>query len=317
MTDSGVDDKTRQGAAVTGGDESYLAYRPEGDGAGIRIDGVPNARGIGGYPTVDGHHLRDGLFFRTAGLNFLGEHGVDDLEGLGVKEVVDLRDPAEIEQWPYSLPDDIHVDRVPLIKDDTVSRAPQLHGDAHVGSEGDSKNASGLVSNSTSESESPSVANSSDQSDSGDNAVDMARMYHDIAFGSADRIISILKKLATPSGHPMLIHCTAGKDRTGITSAILMSLLGVSEDMVVSCYAQSGANLGEAFKKAVMAGLDDDSDGVGEVSAAQTALLASPPELIRGVLRDIKHEYGSVGQYCLQNGLTQEEDDTLRVLFIQ
>jgi protein-tyrosine phosphatase len=273
-------------------DDQYLEYRPEGDGKGIELDGVPNARGIGGYPTEDGHHLRDGLFFRTAGLNFLGAHGIGDLEDLGVKEVVDLRDPAEIEQWPYSLPADIHVDRVPLIKDDTVSRSGQLSG----GSKG---------------------ANRSGGKASNDGAVDMAKMYHDIVFGSADRIVSILKKLATPSGHPMLIHCTAGKDRTGITSAILMSLLGVDDDMVVSCYAQSGANLGEAFKKAVMAGLDDDSDGVGEVSAAQTALLASPPELIRDVLDDIKRQYGSVEEYCLKNGMTSDEVETLRTLFVE
>ncbi|MDF7664485.1 tyrosine-protein phosphatase [Bifidobacterium sp. ESL0763] len=268
-----------RGAKDIKDDEAYLDYRPEGDGAGVEIDGVPNARGIGGYPTADGHTVRDGLFFRTAGLNFLGEHGVDDLHRLGVKEVVDLRDPLEIEEWPYTLPDDIHVDRVPLLKTD-----PSADGDLKE------MTAKGI---------------------------DMAEMYHDIVFGSAEQIVLILRKLLTDDGHPMLIHCTAGKDRTGITSGILMSLLGVSDDMVVSCYAQSGDNLGAAFKKAIMAGLVGDGDGVGQISAAQTAMLASPPELMRTVLAGIKKEYGSVERYCLCNGMDASEVEALRAMFLR
>ncbi|MBB2955680.1 protein-tyrosine phosphatase, partial [Bifidobacterium commune] len=200
-------------------DETYLNYRPDGDGAGVEIDGVPNARGIGGYPTTDGHVLRNGLFFRSAGLNFLGEQGIDDLHRLGVKEVVDLRDPLEVEQWPYTLPDDIHVDRVPLFKTPLTEQG---------GIKGMGK------------------------------GPNMAEMYGDIVFGSAEQIILILRKLLFDGGRPMLVHCTAGKDRTGITTGILMSLLGVSDDMVVSCYAQSGANLGDTFKETVMQGLSDD-----------------------------------------------------------
>ncbi|WEV65706.1 tyrosine-protein phosphatase [Bifidobacterium sp. ESL0764] len=260
------------------GDTAYLDYRPNGDGAGVVIDGVPNSRGIGGYPTQDGHKLRDGLFFRTAGLNFLGEHGLDDLHRLNVKEVVDLRDPLEVEQWPYILPDDIHVDRVPLLKTTMTEQ-----GGMKEMSKG----------------------------------IDMAEMYHDIVFGSAEQIVLILRKLLKDDGHPMLIHCTAGKDRTGITSGILMSLLGVSDDMVVSCYAQSGANLGDAFKKAVLKGLNSDEKGVGQITAAQTAMLASPPELMRGVLAGIKSEYGSAEQYCLQNGMSADEVAGLRALLVE
>lgn len=267
---------------ITGGtsnlDTSYLDYRPFGDGAGVEIDGVPNSRGIGGYPTADGHKLRDGLFFRTAGLNFLGKHGVDDLHRLGVKEVVDLRDPVEVKLWSYKLPDDIHVDRVPLLKTD-LHKSQSLKEMTTKG-------------------------------------VDMAEMYHDIVFGSAEQIVLILRKLLKEDGHPMLIHCTAGKDRTGITSGILMSLLGVDDDMVVSCYAQSGDNLGDAFKNTVVSGLMSDK-GVGHISAAQTAMLASPPELMRTVLASIKKEYGSVERYCLCNGMSEDEIAGLREMFLE
>ncbi|WEV41896.1 tyrosine-protein phosphatase [Bifidobacterium sp. ESL0682] len=276
-TVSGIDSSdTDDSGDITGA--SYLDYRPTGDGAGVEIDGVPNSRGIGGYPTQDGRKVRDGLFFRTAGLNFLGEHGIDDLHRLGIKEVVDLRDPLEVKQWPYTLPDDIHVDRVPLLKTSMTDRGGMEQ-----------------------------VAN----------GIDMSEMYHDIVFGSAEQIVLILRKLLKDDGHPMLIHCTAGKDRTGITAGILMSLLGVSDDMVVSCYAQSGANLGSAFKKAVLQGLTSDEKGVGQITAAQTAMLASPPELMRDVLAGIKNEYGSVEQYCLQNGMSEDEVAELRAMFVE
>lgn len=272
-------DSVAQGAEPdAASDKAYLDYRPEGDGAGVEINGVPNARGIGGYPTTDGHVLRDGLFFRSAGLNFLGEQGIDDLRRLGIKEVVDLRDPLEVKQWPYTLPDDIHIDRIPLFKTPLTEQGG-MKGMAE--------------------------------------GTDMTEMYGDIVFGSAEQIILILRKLLSDDARPMLVHCTAGKDRTGITTGILMSLLGVSDDMVVSCYAQSGANLGATFKKTVMQGLSDDEQGVGQITAAQTAMLASPPELMRGVLSSIREECGSVKHYCLQNGMSEDEVAQLRALFVE
>lgn len=264
-------------------------YVPEGDGAGVKLGGVPNARGIGGYPTADGHRIRNGLFFRSAGLNFLGKDGLTDLRRLGIKEVVDLRDPSEIGLWPYRLPDDITVENIALIKQDNSGFDPSAAFNATDGTE----------------------ARRSVET------MSMADMYHDIVARSGREIVGIIKKPLDASERPMLIHCTAGKDRTGITSGVLMSLLGVSDDMVVSCYARSGANLGEAFRKVVVNGLAQDEDGAGQVSAAQTAALASPPELMRGVLAQLREDYGGVEAYCLENGMSLEDIAGLRELFIQ
>lgn len=267
-------------------------YVPDGDGAGVRLGGVPNARGIGGYPTEDGHRLRDGLFFRSAGLNFLGSHGLDDLRALGVKEVVDLRDPMEAKLWPYTLPSDIHVENIPLIKRDNTGIDMDAAMKASDG--GDSQAAKDAM-----------------------NAVSMEDMYHGIVAGSGREIVGILKKLLDSQTRPMLIHCTAGKDRTGITSGVLMSLLGVGDDLVVSCYAKSGSNLGETFAKEVVGDLAGDAGGAGQVSAARTAALTSPPSLMRGVLTQIREDYGSAEEYCIKNGMTPEDVAALRALFVE
>ncbi|RBP97337.1 hypothetical protein CRD60_07305 [Bifidobacterium aemilianum] len=261
-------------------------FVPEGDGRGITISGVPNARGIGGFPTLDGRRTKSGLFFRSAGLNFMDEGGVDDLHRLGVKLVVDLRAPWEVSQWPYQLPDDIKVERVSLLSEDSQP------GDGSDGTLGEQAQGEEL-------------------------GMQMAPMYRDIAFGSAGKIMGILKELATGDGHPMLIHCTAGKDRTGITAGILMSLLGVQEDMVVSSYAQSAGNLGQAFKEAVLKGLPADAQGADDLEGAQSALLASPPALLQGLLQEIRQRFGSVEGYCLRNGMEPAEVQTLRDLFLE
>lgn len=117
----------------------------------------------------------------------------------------------------------------------------------------------------------------------------------------------------------MLIHCTAGKDRTGIVAAVLEAILGVDDESIVSSYAQSAGNLGEAFRKAISSGMLDipnDTTSDGGVGAL-AGILASPASLMREMLGRIRSKHCTVAQYCLDNGMTKEHLEQLRSMFLE
>ncbi|MBT1170635.1 family 1 glycosylhydrolase [Bifidobacterium sp. SO4] len=271
-------------------DKPVPEERFDGDVNGVDIAGVPNARGIGGLRTIDGRHLRGGMFLRSAGLNFMTPgKGPDDLHRLGIRTVVDLRDEWETKAWPYELDGTIEVVRYPLLGQD--------NGDARQPA---SRRA---------------VADPS--------SVNLPDLYHEIAFGHADRITTILHMLARDEHRPMLIHCTAGKDRTGVVTAILLGLLDVEDGLVTANYARSAANLTEMFKRTIMNGLPADAAKLagsigkdGNPQGAAAALLASPAPVMQRLIDDIRTEYGTIPRYCLANGLSEDDIDQLRALFI-
>lgn len=55
-----------------------------------------------------------------------------------------------------------------------------------------------------------------------------------------ERVVAAIRALIDPANHPVLFHCAAGKDRTGVIAAMLLDLLGVGTDSIVSDYLQTG-----------------------------------------------------------------------------
>ncbi|MCH3975465.1 MAG: family 1 glycosylhydrolase [Bifidobacterium tibiigranuli] len=284
-------------------DAPVAEERFDGDVNGIELGDVPNARGIGGLRTVSDHYLRSGFFFRSAGLNFMKPEDAEELRRLGVHTVIDLRDPWEIGTWPYQLDDDIEVLRIGLLGSGVA--------DSGVSGGGGEDDGAG---NETGDSTSKPLSARMMQ---GLASVQLPELYRRIAFDHADKVIAVLQVLARSEGRPVLIHCTAGKDRTGIVSAVLLGLLGVEDALIVSNYAQSAANLTSAFKAAISQSLPGKLGKIANLQGAAAALLASPGETMQGLLNDMRGRYGTVTQYCLANGMSEEEIATLRTLFIE
>ena len=277
--------------------------RFEGDVNGVDIAGVPNARGIGGLRTMEGTHLRGGMFLRSAGLNFMTPgKGIDDLHRLGVRTVVDLRDEWEAAAWPYQLDGTIEVVRYPMLG--------ETHGATHDAA------TTGTAADSGQPASRRAMTDPS--------SVNLPDLYHEIAFGHADRIMTILRMLADNNHRPMLIHCTAGKDRTGVVTAILLGLLDVEDGLITANYAESAGNLTELFKRTIMNNLPANAAKLaasigkdGHLAGAAAALLASPASVMQQLIDDIRTQYGTIRQYCLANGLAERDIDRLRDLFIE
>jgi protein-tyrosine phosphatase len=106
---------------------------------------------------------------------------------------------------------------------------------------------------------------------------------------------------------PALVHCMAGKDRTGVLVAVLLSALEVPDEYIVADFAASAALLSGEFRQETTSRLTEH--GVPE--SVIVRILAAEPDHIASVLRVIDEEYGGGAQYLLEHGLTRDQLATL------
>lgn len=179
----------------------------------IELAGAVNARDVGGLPTVDGRRTRSGILFRSDNLQSLTPADVVHLvDELGLRTVLDLRTATEVEAegpGPLRSRSEVahhHLDLIPLGFEGraAVSRAiPDEGAPAHA----------------------------------------MDHFYADYLSDAPAAIATALRVIADPASGAILVHCAAGKDRTGVIVAIALSLVGVRRDDVVADYARSGERI--------------------------------------------------------------------------
>ncbi|MGA5701987.1 tyrosine-protein phosphatase [Peterkaempfera bronchialis] len=206
----------------------------------LGLSGALNARDLGGYRTADGRTLRHGTALRSDALHRLSAQDLDTLRTLGLRQIVDLRGLAEVrENGPDRIPglpvaeiDAAEHSATPMtVTPDTPDGVTlhhlPVHSDAfdiHVAlrealAGRDSTSQRALLGN------------------GGGEAI-MTGLYRWFVTdaGARDRFARVLRLLARPGGTPLLFHCTAGKDRTGWTAALLLTALGVDRDTVFDDY---------------------------------------------------------------------------------
>ena len=133
-------------------------------------------------------------------------------------------------------------------------------------------------------------------------------IYDFIIDERASAIGAAIRALARPGALPALVHCTAGKDRTGIVVAFVLAAVGVPDELVAADYALSGTYLDPQHTPTI--GHVAESTGLGERLTA--ALLASPPELIIRAIERARRQAGSLADYLAACGVTCAELTALR-----
>jgi protein-tyrosine phosphatase len=120
----------------------------------------------------------------------------------------------------------------------------------------------------------------------------LGTQYQEIVRDAGDQILAALDVLASPGALPAVFHCTAGKDRTGVLSAIVLSLLGVDEPTVVADYALSGEAMQRLREKLIRKYPEgrETIQNIDEVFSAHPAQM----ELL---LDHVREQYGSVDAY--------------------
>ncbi len=245
----------------------------------LPLEGGINFRDVGGYKTADGRRVRRGLIYRSGALAGLTTADVDHLARLGIKMVCDLRGNDERDADPDRLPADpapeyLHLPL--LVQDDRRRRLRAMLLNP---------NALSLM---------------------------MTEMYtHTMIDQNARLYGGILRRLSEPANLPTIIHCTAGKDRTGVAVAMLLLLLGVPEDVIIADYSLSNLYYKHFREYGAKAISSVRWMGIG-VEDVQPMLVANP-DTLRAALAHIRNQYGGIEPYLLlAAGLDEETLARLR-----
>ncbi len=166
-----------------------------------------NLRDLGGIRIADGRRVRSGLLFRAGHLSDLNEADVSTVAGLGLRTVVDLRRPSEIESRPHpelSVTDVLHCQ---VSSDDNEFAV-----------------VANLLGDMTHQVDGPGMVEDYFRR----NLTDRLDAYR-----------PVFHLVTDPDRLPLLFNCTAGKDRTGFVAGILLRLLGVDADTAMADYLLS------------------------------------------------------------------------------
>jgi protein-tyrosine phosphatase len=243
----------------------------------LPLEGAKNFRDLGGYRTSGGRYVRWGLVYRSNHLVNLTAKDSEYLNRLGIRLVCDVRSDGERARAP----------------DHWTGNAPEFFS-VPIGSN--------LITTPTADDLKRRVATINSETK------DAVRAY-DYAIEYAGQYAKILRRIAA-GDLPAVEHCTAGKDRTGVFSAILLTALGVPRDTVVQDYvlsnqyllapdtiASTTADLQRAFGLA----------GPPDISTVRTIMTARP-ETLEATLDKITKTYGSFDNY-LRDALKLSDSD--------
>ncbi|WP_051472183.1 tyrosine-protein phosphatase [Patulibacter minatonensis] len=123
-----------------------------------------------------------------------------------------------------------------------------------------------------------------------------------------ERLAAAVRALAAPDALPAVVHCAAGKDRTGLVAALVLSIAGVPDDVIAVDYARTaellvGEALEEIHRRAIQAGLTEQ-----KMAAAMTA----PAAAMTKTLAHFTDAHGGTEAFLRSHGVTDEELDRLR-----
>ena len=241
----------------------YVSVRPSGGGhaviAGERnlgLLGPCNFRDLGGYRGAGGARVRWGQVFRSDTLA-LEDEDLEVFAALGIRAVYDLRSDRERETSPNRLPEGANVvELVALISQD--SSPPSLEA---LQVDGESF---------------------------------LAGIYMHMLERSAVGFGRILSGLADGGRLPAVFHCAAGKDRTGMVAALLLSVLGVDEGEILDDYELTSRYRRPERIAATKARLEGEYSVPAEVVAG---ILRTPRWAMESTLAEVRRRYGSVEGY--------------------
>ncbi|WP_173924367.1 tyrosine-protein phosphatase [Agromyces sp. Marseille-P2726] len=148
----------------------------------------------------------------------------------------------------------------------------------------------------------------------GARGISLDALYHRIVTQHTSVVVGALREIAGARDQSVVVHCTAGKDRTGVVVALALSAVGVHRDAVVEDYARTEANLAGEWLEGMVELVG--RYGVPDSPELRVLMGGSPPEAIEGVLDDVERTYGSTRDYLLAAGLELSDLAALERLLI-
>lgn len=237
----------------------------------VELQGAYNVRDLGGLRLRDGRRTKSGLIYRGDSLDTITPDDAQKLfADLGIGAVVDLRTRAETELVSPHLPVPRH--RYSLLIEGRLGNEPF-----------------------------PS-----------DDPAELAKVYLSNLDHGRAAVRSTLEVIAADlkNGVATLFHCAAGRDRTGVVAAILLSLVGVTDGQIAVDYVQSNRNARRVTRKLAENPLYANHD----VNRPEVILLNE--KTILGFLRLVREQFGGARQFCLDSGVQPETIAVIEEMFV-
>lgn len=249
----------------------------------IHLDGTTNTRDIGGYPTSGLRTIEWGRIYRSDNLSRLTESDFRRLEEMGLKTVVDLRTDREHDQSPTVWQGD---------------RPPRFFhfpiGDSH----NDWFNAQRRMMKQNRFTEEEARAH-------------MMAGYRMIADEGADSFAKLMDLVLDESNWPILIHCTAGKDRAGVAVALIQEAVGVDRETIMQEFLLTN-EVSRAEEKSVLLSRQRDTSSGGRKTgkrpsaAAWFPIVGVLPEMLEAFYAEVEEDYGSMDAFFAEIGVEPE-----------
>ncbi len=141
---------------------------------------------------------------------------------------------------------------------------------------------------------------------------ELAAIYRYMIDDCGAAIATAIGRLCADGALPGLVHCTAGKDRTGLVVALVLEVIGVPDEIIAADYALSGAYLDTSTTSAI--GRIRAISGIGRW--LDLGALGASPQIIHDALARIRARSGTVSDYLLGNGLTAGDLGNLRAALV-
>jgi protein-tyrosine phosphatase len=186
----------------------------------IELDGAVNVRDLGGLPTEDGGTTTPGVLLRSDNLQGLSDKDVRRLlDDHGIRTVLDLRTPTEVRsEGPGPLVAEgvrhVNLDLIPTWDEDARTDRIVPHEQREEG--------------------------------------DLSHFYLTYLDQMPQSVVDALRVIADAESGPVVVHCAAGKDRTGVIVALALQVAGVDRDEIVADYALTGERI-EAIRDRLVA----------------------------------------------------------------
>ncbi len=231
----------------------------------LRFEGLDNVRDVGGLPLRDGGSTRNGVLLRSAALHWATPADVRRLvDEFGLRLVLDLRTPREIDRDGPTPVAAVGVETVAL---NLVGASRELP-------------------------------------ETGEDTDPLLRNYLGYLDDQPANVVEAVRRLAAPDAGPAIVHCAAGKDRTGVVVAMVLDVVGVERDAIVEDYALSSMQIEALFRRWTAAS--------GEPMPEDLRPHHPRAEVMHAVLDRLDAAYGGAAGWLRESGLDERALDRLR-----
>lgn len=239
------------------------------------FEGSFNFRDIGGYPASNGQKVRWNRYFRAGRQDRMTATDLAALKALGIRAQIDLRKPEEIlDQGKGPLADmGAAHHNIPVIPDGGTDTLSKLVGDTGISGK---------------------------------------RYLGYLEFGP-QAWIRLFEILANENTGPLVLNCTAGKDRTGVSTAFLLSVLGVDRDWIEADYQLTNHDVArqvDFIEEHI--GLPDGMNREDMMRAAGV-----PDEAIGEFLDGLNERWGGPLEYLRSIGISDDTFDRVRAIYLE